>query len=477
METTTAPVEGYDSNDGWGDCAELVEARLVVPTTASDESSHIPVSGMVPHPDGGEIVGLLHGGELAIGAQNFPRKGGGGTVLLHDRGTTVEPLRAFSGPGVSHVRVQDVGPHGSILVVGHHGDRIDPHRTTDNEGESGEAFVALLEPDGSTRWIRSWRDGELLQGASLLADGSVVAGVHAYRSAVLDELTVLEVEPEVGEVWALVRWNPDGSVAWARPQGGQGMLAVTALHVDPMTGDSWMGGTMSASGVVTFGPGEVGEVQRNPASREVFVAGLGGDGSLDWVTFGSAAAAQVDAVVSLPDGGAVAAGTFMLAFRLGLSDGPSRAVSSDRNEGWLAAFDDDGSLRWLRRTTGVFASGARSSGVELTGDGGLLWLGDFSGYVAFGEGEDGRIGWQAPGYQSLYLLRMSLDGTVRCGVRLGSEGAFPRLDQVAQTPAGSWLLGVSVYGDFRFGTHSPGDAVLEAPATRPMRVELELLSE
>lgn len=157
-------------------------------------------------------------------------------------------------------------------------------------GETGETsllsagendvFVAKYHPDGSLAWATRagglGYDGGI--SLSALADQSVVVVGHYTGAAEFGagETNATTLNEAQGEAF-MAKYNPDGSLAFARALSGAEVRRAASLEDGStlVTGVFWE--------VATFGAGELNETTLTAAERDTFLAKYTSDGNLAWV--------------------------------------------------------------------------------------------------------------------------------------------------------------------------------------------------
>jgi uncharacterized delta-60 repeat protein len=145
---------------------------------------------------------------------------------------------------------------------------------TELTADSGDIFVAKYNPDGSLAWVKqaggSGTDKGL--GIAALADGSSLITGSFKQTAVFGEGEANETELDTGvsNTTFIAKYNPDGSLAWAKQTGGGGGLGITILA----DGASLLI-TGSFGGTAVFGEGETNETELPGlpgVSADIFIA-------------------------------------------------------------------------------------------------------------------------------------------------------------------------------------------------------------
>lgn len=255
-------------------------------------------------------------------------------------------------------------------------------------------FVARYGPDGRVAWAAGggadngpWGGGHEGRGVAALSDGSVVVTGSFFRRIELDGGATLETTPGCYTNdfdLFLVRYRPDGTIAWARRAGGcswEEGLAISAAADDSVVVTGRFHGLAAV-----FGPGDVNETTLSADDFDAFLARYGPDGSLAWVKAVSGDDNDVGlGVTALPDGGAALVGWFAGSATFGPGE-PDEATLAPAHAA-LARYRADGTVAWARAVGGD----ALLRGVAPAGEGGaLLVAGSFEQSAIFGAGTAGE---------------------------------------------------------------------------------------
>jgi len=244
-------------------------------------------------------------------------------------------------------------PDGSIVVAGLFGlwlvfdDLMGPDNTAYNCNYGGsDMFVAHLDLNGKTMWVTEaggwWDDAAC--AITALSDGSTA--VCAYYETTPDS--------PGGEDIIVARYNPDGTLAWAKNTAAQRLGSV--YGIDSLSDDSIVvSGTFTQS--TMFGEGEPNATFLTCSGWEnFFIARYNSDGSLAWVR--STGTEQVQGygradgtgVTVLSDDSVVAVGFFNcpdLVFGKG-ERYETVLYSTGNDDIFVARYYPDGDLVWAR---------------------------------------------------------------------------------------------------------------------------------
>ena len=220
----------------------------------------------------------------------------------------------------------------------------------------------------------------------------------------------------------LARFDAGGTLRWAKrarvnssPAASIGIsFSVAAL---PDEGALVTGTFFSPA---TFGPGEAGQaILTTPGGPfAAFLARYNADGTLRWAKRAGgdpSSFAQGISVAALPDGEALATGTYFGTATFGPGE-PGEALLTGAGTGggmFLARYHADGTLRWATRA-GVGAVGYEVAALP---DGGALVTGFFGGTATFGDVQT----LTSAGGNDVFLARYGPDGALLWAVRAGGR--------------------------------------------------------
>ena len=256
-----------------------------------------------------------------------------------------------------------------------------------------DIFIACYNPDGTLAWAK--RAGgtsfDESYGITTLSDNSTIVTGYFVESATFgpgetNETTLVSAGDSD---FFIARYNPDGTLIWARRAGGAKYIngySITVLSDNStvVTGDF--------KGSAIFGPGDPNEtVLPETGKYDIFIARFGADGSLSWAR--SAGGLPHDdsfSITALSDNTTVVTGYFGL-----LGGGPATFGKGEQNETVLISDSDsdiffarylsNGQLLWAKRAGGL----DRQMGVGITtlSDNSIVATGNFWDATTFGPGE------------------------------------------------------------------------------------------
>jgi uncharacterized delta-60 repeat protein len=315
-------------------------------------------------------------------------------------------------------------------------------------------------------------------GAAPLPDGGAYVtgsfhGTATFGPAEPGETTFAEPEPPDTEIF-LARYNPDGTLAWARRANGPDLDLSSAVAAAPDEG-AFLTGCFTFS--ATFGEGEPNETTLVTAEQSIFVARYNADGSLAWakapyIGDGPAGARSGYGVAALSDGSAVVTGAFDVEATFGPGEPNETTLTPvihplDGSDVFIAKYNPDGTLAWAKRAGGPGEDGAFS--IAVYADGSAVVTGYFSDTATFGPGEPNEVAVPSVGYYDVFIAKYNPDGTLAWAKGVGGyqDEDFGRA--IAALPDGSAVVtGVFGYtdsgfhfgGSARFGDGEPNETTL-----------------
>ena len=335
----------------------------------------------------------------------------------------------------------------------------------------GDAWVLKLRSDGRVAW--EWSYGEMTEdGVSLVRErggsGFLLAGMtiwdlwvvaldpdgsiswqNAYGGTGYDFARSIEVTSDGGYIVAgstesfgagirnawVLKLNPDGSVAWQKAYGDQGIEYCYAVRE---TGD---GGYIAAGGTDSFGSGEF----------DIWLLRLDSAGTVLWQkAFGGE---QMEYVYSVLE---TSGGHFLVV-------GVSESFPPGGRDAWLLELDSNGAVVWQKAYGGGYHDFAAAA-IE-TNNGGYVVVG---GTESFGSGA-----------ADMWMLRLDgggavlwekayggIDDDVAWAVQPTDSGGYILAGVTGSFGAGGadvWVLKVDVMGEIEFDPLS-GAAVTDSSA-------------
>lgn len=423
----------------WAFTVSAKAQDLVWAKTAGGTGDRDVGFGIAVMPDGSALVtgsfqktaifGKGESGETALtsagGSDIFVAKySPDGTLAWAKRAGSTENLE--SGEDIA------VLPDGSTLVTG------DFHSTaTFGQGESGETvlpwvwdydiFVAKYNADGTLAWAKAagGTSADVSYGIAALPDGSAVATGAFYGTATFNAGESCETTLTSAGRWDIfiARYNPDGTLAWAKRAGGSYLFGDWGLGIAALDDGSALV-TGYFSGTAIFGQGESGETTLTSVGyADIFVARYNPDGTLAWAK----RAGSIDSgdfgrdIAVLPDGTAFITGFFGGTATFGPGEsGETSLTSAGLWDIFIARYNPDGTLAWAKRVGGP-SFRDEGNGITVLPDGSALITGWFYGTATFGPGETRETILTSAGNCDVFVARYYPDGRLDWVRQAGSS--------------------------------------------------------
>jgi hypothetical protein len=348
-------------------------------------------------------------------------------------------------------------------------------------GEENETVVALLggiyciftaryNSDGTLAWVKCASGKptyvekyEAKAITSLSDDSTVITGKF------IGPVTFGKGEPNETVLTPfhfydifIARYNPDGTLAWAKQADGacesNWNFGITALMDDSVVVTS----TFLTKGI--FGPGEPNETILTPVDgSDIFIARYNPDGTLAWAK--SAGGTEYDygmGITALPDNSVGVTGDFWGSATFGFGEPNETTLTSDyKVDLFVARYSQYGTLIWAKRAGGGNLSHTCGYGITTLSDNSTVVTGVFRESVTFGPGEPNQTILTADGAIDIFFARYNPNGTlsnVKC-----SEGPDADFGYAITTLSDN---STAVTGIFEltttFGPGEPNETVLAA---------------
>lgn len=267
------------------------------------------------------------------------------------------------------------------------------------------------------------------------------------------------VTPTGGFSSALVRYDQNGNVQWARAMHSP-EYAIADSVATLADGSIAVAGYFATS--VTFAPGE-GNEQTVPSSGadDAFVAHYAPNGDFLWVrAFGGPGGfEQTSAVVGLPDGSIACTGLMEAAtVVLGSGEPNQTTFTNGTLEGFVAKFALNGDLAWARSTTSAFYSAFYA--IAGLSDGSVAVTGQYAGSTIFGFAELNQTTLASVGdTDDVMVARYSPAGTLAWARTMGGASLDTGL-AVATTADDHVIVSGSFSSDMTVGAEGLNPALL-----------------
>jgi uncharacterized delta-60 repeat protein len=333
----------------------------------------------------------------------------------------------------------------SIVVAG----GFDGGTITFSEGENSQKiltsagscdiFITQYNPDGSLAWAK--RIGgtytDYAFGVTALSDDSTVVAGSIGSTVTFGEgepnQTALNPSGNVGDLDIFIaRYNPDGTLAWAKKASGEFSNHGYAIAGLPDNSSVIIG---LFKDTATFGEGESNQTELtsegkgidqtvliSPGKDDMFIARYNPDGTLAWAKrAGGSPLCEGWAVAGLSDNSTVVTGKFEGSATFGKGE-PNQTVltSEGKDDIFIARYNPDGTLAWAKRAGG--SSSDAGSGVTALPDNSIVVTGWFESRANFSEGESNRIVLTSAGSQDIFIACYNPDATVAWARSIGGSG-------------------------------------------------------
>jgi len=230
----------------------------------------------------------------------------------------------------------------STVVIGEFYDSAtfgpgEPNQTVLTSAGFDDIFIARYNPDGTLVWAKSaggasWND--LGNGITAHSDNSTVVTGWFEASATFGpgEPNQTVLTSDGGQDIFIARYNPDGTLAWAKSAGGVSSpdsgYGITTLS------DNSTVATGSFSESATFGAGEPNETVLTSAGDgdwDIFIARYNPDGTLTWAKSAGGASGYDEGygITTLSDNSTVVTGRFEASATFGPGEPNETVLASD----------------------------------------------------------------------------------------------------------------------------------------------------
>ncbi len=257
--------------------------------------------------------------------------------------------------------------------------------------ESDEDFTIsyLIAGDGDLAWAKraGGTDEDYSRDIVTFPDDSTAVTGYFSGSAIFGPKEVSEtiLTSAGGKDIFVARYNPDGTLAWAKRAGGteddQG-FGIAILSYEPLVVTGFFRGT------ATFGKGETYEtVLVSEGGSDIFVAKYNPNGYLGWAKRAGGTENEIGyAITTRSDNTTVVTGYFRGTATFGKGEAfETSLVSGGEADIFVARYKDDSLLGWAKRAGGTDNAYGRE--ITTLSDDSTVIIGYFKGTATFGKSE------------------------------------------------------------------------------------------
>ncbi|MCX6645584.1 MAG: hypothetical protein NTY09_04395, partial [bacterium] len=305
---------------------------------------------------------------------------------------------------------------------------------------------------------------DIAYGITALSDNStVITGKYAY-SATFGQgepnQTILTSLGYTEDIF-IARYNPDGTLAWAKSAGGADFddcgNGITTLSDNSTVVTGYI------DGPATFGSGEPNQtVLSSSGYEDIFIACYNPDGTLAWAkrAGGSCSFDRGKGITSLSDNSTIVTGMFGESATFGPGE-PNQTVLTCAGDYdiFIARYNPDGTLAWAKRAGGVSYYHDWGLGITTLSDNSTVVTGEFWESATFGPGEPNQTVLTSAGVADIFIALYNPDGTLAWAKRAGG-GSYDWGNGITTLSDNSTVVTGEFEDSATFGPGEPNETVL-----------------
>ncbi|MFH1676304.1 MAG: hypothetical protein ABIC40_04690 [bacterium] len=284
-------------------------------------------------------------------------------------------------------------------------------------------FIARYDADGTLTWAKSagGKNDDWGRAVAALSNNSIIVIGDFEESIVFGEGEPNEIElvSEDSQNIFIARYNPDGTLAWAKKTGGTNCYGIAALSDNSTV----VTGNFSYSTI--FGKGESNETELTGGG--IFLARYKPYGALEWAksvdgNYGD----EGTAVASLSDDSIAVTGNFTGVAVFGPGESNQTELTAVDDYGYdddvfIARYNPDGTLAWAKRAGGEDSD--QGWGISALSDDSILVTGRFCDTAKFGQGEPNQTNLTSVGGADIFIAKYYPNGAPAWAKRAGGESS------------------------------------------------------
>jgi hypothetical protein len=382
-------------------------------------------------------------GDAEVGDATYTSRGASDLLIVHLRSDgSAGWVRQIEGPNNEMAGGIAVDSAGNVVVAGSFESTVsiggttlsgrcaDIDRTLEQSCE--DIFVARYAPDGSMLWARSEGGwyGDRATSVAAGEDGSIYVTGFVQDSAWFAGGSLLKGGPH--DLF-IACYDSSGAISWLRRAVGSGISSGSRIALRSKR--LWVAG--SFSGTVTID----GVPASSAGASDGLLIGANVAGTIAWMKgIGGNGMASLAGVAGGADNSVHVAGSFTGTIVIG----DTMLQSAGAGDMMIASFDSIGALRWIRSAGGVGEE--KAGGIAIGERGDIIIAGSFSASSRFG-----KISLSSIGASDIVVARYSLNGTLVNAMSIGGSGVDIGRSIASGSSRGIFLAG-TIQNNVRMGS-------------------------
>jgi hypothetical protein len=298
------------------------------------------------------------------------------------------------------------------------------NQTTLTTAGGEDMFVARYDASGALQWVRRAGGTGVDRGSSIALDsvGNIyVAGMFQGSATFgLGETNQTTLLSAGGDDIFIAQYDASGALQWVKRAGGTGSDQGTSVAVDD-SGNSYLAGFFNAAAI--FAQGQANQTTLTAAGNsDIFIARYDFNGTLLWVMRAGGTGLDQSVGIAVDSAGnSYVTGLFnnSATFGQGQANQTTITSSGDRDM-FVAQYDTNGSLQWVKRSGGTGAD--RGFNIVVDDSGNSYVTGLFNGSAIFGPGEPNQTSLTSAGVGDIFFAKHDFTGALVWVKRAGGTG-------------------------------------------------------
>lgn len=316
------------------------------------------------------ITGYFGGDSITFGAFTLYNKASGANMFLVKYDPSGNVLWAKSGglQNLCEASAVATDVDGSVYITGYHSTSFCnfDNDTLRNNGLSN-AFVVKYNPSGSVMWARSIGGSSQDYGASIKADGTGNIYITGYFKSPEVIIGPDTIHSSVYYSTFLSKFTTTGTPLWTR-QSNATVYAIPSGVCTDNTGNIYITGSFSGSTFVVFGNDTL-RINSTNVTSDVYLVKYNSSGNILWAkSFGGSYADLSNAICTDPSGNVYVTGGF-LSYKINFAGTTFKNTDSNGfSDYFLFKFSAAGNELWGRTAGGLWSEAGAGLTVDASGN-------------------------------------------------------------------------------------------------------------